>query len=323
MNDKYLQYQIEDFLTDDAFVNWTLDGQNDDAWSLWLQEHPDAKTSIQEAQSFVRNIKFSQKADASTIARSKSQVWDKIEKSTQAKEVLMQSSSRRYVISLLAAASVALLCFFLFPSQDNFIENKGTDVLVAALPAESNIGLSPTSSIEYDKDNWKKQRNVSLKGNATFDVTKGVPFIVTGSNGKVEVLGTQFEVLDTENVFQVKVSEGKVRTTSGNIKEILTKDMSFFKNPVWNKDQTLDEKWMSGTMFFAFDNQNLSSVINALALSKKMNFSTDAIDTNKRYTGYFNSSETLETLLQKVFWPMNYVFEIEDNIVTIGVKKNE
>lgn len=323
MNDKYLQYQIEDFLIDDAFVSWALNGQNDDAWSRWLQEHPDANSSIHEAQSFVRNIKFSQKTEANIVARSKRQVWDKVEKSTQAKEIPLQTSSKRYFLSLVAAASVALLCFFLFPSQDNFVKNKGTEVLVTALPADSNIGLSPTSSIEYDEDNWVTQRSVSLKGNATFDVTKGVPFIVTGSNGKVEVLGTQFEVLDREKVFQVKVSEGKVRTTSGNIKEILTKDMSFFKNPVWNKDQTLDEKWLSGTMFFAFDNQNLTSVINALALSKKMNFSTDAIDTSKSYTGYFNSSENLETLLQKVFWPMNYVFEIEDNVVTIGVKKNE
>ena len=323
MNDKYLQYQLEDFLCDDGFINWTLKEKDADVWNVWLSKHPEALKNIEDAQNIVRNIKLKNELGASELQSSKNQIWGKIEQSTKTKEITLKPTSRRYVLGLIAAASVALLCFFLFPDHNTFIKNQSSDNLLTTLPAKSSIEILPTSSIEYNEENWNKERHISLMGNATFKVTKGVPFIVSGNNGKVEVLGTQFDVLDADNRFQVKVIEGKVKTTSGNITEILTKDMSFLKNPKWAIDQTLDNKWVSDKMFFAFENQSLQSVMNALSLSKGISFNTTKIDINKNFTGYFNSEEPLETLLQTVFWPMNYSYTFENNIVIVDVKNNE
>ena len=81
-------------------------------------------------------------------------------------------------------------------------------------------------------------------------MTKGVPFNVETDNGKVQVLGTEFDVLSRQESFQVLVSEGKVRVSSGTLEKILTADMAFYKNPQWTNDNTLENEWAKKDILF-------------------------------------------------------------------------
>ena len=53
MNDKYLQYQLEDFLTDDQFLKWAEAKDKDVLWNQWLSDNPEAlkavKTGLKQA----------------------------------------------------------------------------------------------------------------------------------------------------------------------------------------------------------------------------------------------------------------------------------
>ncbi len=95
--------------------------------------------------------------------------------------------------------------------------NQKTEFL---LPDNSEIVLNSGSTIEYKKNNWDSNRNLKLKGEAYFKVAKGKTFEVQTNIGKVQVLGTQFNVSTNNNTFNVMCFEGKVKVNHNN-KEIV------------------------------------------------------------------------------------------------------
>ncbi len=82
----------------------------------------------------------------------------------------------------------------------------------------SVVVLNGNSTLKYAK-NWKstETREVWLTGEAFFSVThqkNNQPFLVhTNRNHLIEVLGTEFDVLDRANKTQVVLKSGKIRLT--------------------------------------------------------------------------------------------------------------
>ncbi len=66
------------------------------------------------------------------------------------------------------------------------------------LPDASKITLQKNTRVGYKKYSWPFNREVTLEGEAFFEVAKGETFTVTTSNGSVKVLGTSFNV-NTKN----------------------------------------------------------------------------------------------------------------------------
>ncbi len=91
---------------------------------------------------------------------------------------------------------------------------------VVALSDGTKVWLNAGSEMDYPVFFGEKERLVSLQGEAYFEVAKnGRPFFVQTSRGKVEVLGTHFNVNDyaDEPVMQVALAEGKVRVSSAGM----------------------------------------------------------------------------------------------------------
>ena len=58
--DKYAQYQTEDFLQDESFINWVLDpeGENNQAWMKWMNSDAPQKEAAQKAMEIIRTLDF-------------------------------------------------------------------------------------------------------------------------------------------------------------------------------------------------------------------------------------------------------------------------
>jgi len=58
--DKYSQYQTEDFLRDESFINWVLDpeGENNQAWTKWMNAGSAKKEAAQKAIDMIRTLDF-------------------------------------------------------------------------------------------------------------------------------------------------------------------------------------------------------------------------------------------------------------------------
>ena len=226
--DKYLTYRIEDYLTDDEFINSISELEHDHHWSKWLKENPGPAETYYEAKKLIVSLKFKEEEFLN-----KDSVWDRIDSNTEAKSIDISKASRptRYLWMGGAIAAGLVLLFISFYQNDNLsvTDTPGFVQEEMILPADSKIS-NISGEITFERDNWNEERRVQLEGTATFDVTKGVPFIVETPTGSVRVLGTKFTVTSENDAFSVDVEHGKVRVTSGNNSQVLTANMSYRKN---------------------------------------------------------------------------------------------
>ena len=85
------------------------------------------------------------------------------------------------------------------------------------LPDSTEVHLNSGSSLVYNKDFGNKNREVWLKGEAFFEVTKDAahPFLVNTNRMMVKVLGTVFNVkaYNTKEDIETTVVEGKVEVS--------------------------------------------------------------------------------------------------------------
>lgn len=86
-----------------------------------------------------------------------------------------------------------------------------------SLPDGSTVRMNANSSISYNADFGKTNRNVTLIGEADFDVksNKDLPFVIDAGASMIEVLGTKFNLTaySEENVL-LNVTEGRVSFAS-------------------------------------------------------------------------------------------------------------
>ncbi|HEY1030621.1 MAG TPA: FecR domain-containing protein [Flavipsychrobacter sp.] len=132
---------------------------------------------------------------------------------------------------LVAAAAILLAGIFIIKpfSQTAMVEIAATnDNIDLVLPDSSHITLRKGSKITYPEVFAAHQRNVSLDGEAYFQVARdeSKPFVIDAGAASVKVLGTSFDVVCDETTASVKVTSGKVQMTSAKNKQtyvILTK----------------------------------------------------------------------------------------------------
>ena len=319
MNDQYLQFKIEDFLSDDLFVNWVLDGSNDEQWLEWIRNNEGSRSFIEGAKQTVLQLRFKESTNEE-VNQTKHRVWEKIEQSTETKTIFLTPSRRKWLYSIAAAAAIALLGIVLIPERPIIVTSEMVNADAVILPAESRIKLSSESKISYKTKNWSESRNVALDGAAQFKVSKGVSFSVSTENGSVEVLGTEFDVVSVEDIFQVKVTEGRVSASSGNHRKILTAGMAFYLNPKWEGKNALNPDWRAQEIYFAFIDQPLSEVLKAIQFYTGLSFENNGVDTTISYTGSFDTSEGAEISLETVLWPLGINFEKNSKTIILGTR---
>ena len=321
MNDNNLQLDFLSLAEEQRFISWVKDGTDASKWEQWLKDHPDQTAKVEEAKELVNTFQFKEFA----VSIDKSKLWDRIEQSTDAKEILLEQSTdnvkklwRRSFIGI--AASVAVLVAAVFLMRDNMtIVTPNAENMVHTLPDNSIISINAGSEVVYDKNRWETNRKVNLSGEAFFEVEKGSTFTVITENGNVQVLGTKFNVHSRGGSFLVKCTEGRVEVTSKGSKEILNagdvvelNDNSLEKIPFqakidWRQSSYSYRESTMGTVFEEIERQ-FDVKINANSEVKSL-----------IYNGSLETKD-LKKAIYMVTWPMSLDYSIDGKIVEI-VKK--
>lgn len=105
------------------------------------------------------------------------------------------------------------------PATDTLVLHnaKGEPTLVTTFEDGSIIYLSEQASLEYPSHFANDRREVSLQGDAFFEVSQNLerPFIIHTPTAMIEVLGTSFNVKSKDSeTFSLSVRTGKVKVTS-------------------------------------------------------------------------------------------------------------
>ena len=207
-------------------------------------------------------------------------------------------------------AGVALF-YFLFTNDQVLIETLAGQKTEVELPDASLVVINALSEIRYDEDSWSKNRVIELEGEAFFDVSKGNSFDVVTSMGTVSVLGTEFNVKQRKNFFEVRCFEGKVQVKTPLHLEILEpgehlllyKDQlqlgqNRFKQPDWVKNMS------------SFQRVPLSEVFAELERQYDIELKIQDAPVTTLFTGSFVHGN-LENALQSITQPLNLVYRIE------------
>lgn len=93
------------------------------------------------------------------------------------------------------------------------------------LPDQTRVWLNSSSSIRFPTQFSGKERNVSLTGEAYFEVSKNakMPFKISVNQMQVQVLGTHFNIMAyaDESSVNTALLEGSVKVTNGNDAHVL------------------------------------------------------------------------------------------------------
>ena len=175
------------------------------------------------------------------------------------------------------------------------------------LPDSSKITLKQNGRISYKKYGWPFNREVSLEGEAYFEVAKGETFTVVTPTGSVSVLGTCFNVKTENDILIVSCFEGLVSVKTNEISTLVTPGDSFSFAPtvVNNKIYTSKPTWIFNESSFV--DVPLEAVLMEIEKHYKVTTTTKNIDVTLRYTGSFTHTN-LDQALQTVTLPLNLSF---------------
>ncbi len=237
------------------------------------------------------------------------------EQSYQTKTSLSIPSILIRVASIFVIGIVTYFAFF--NKEDTHISTLANEKTHINLPDSSSVSLNALSSLSFSKDNWVKQRKVSLTGEAFFKVAKGKKFDVFTSSGRVSVLGTQFNVKNRENFFEVTCYEGSVKVTYNKKVTTLTKGniFSVINNTLHHtQTTTLLPDWQENKSSFkslpyAYILKEFERQYDVTILTKDINLTT-------LFTGSFVHYD-IETALQSITIPMRLNYTINNKNITL------
>ena len=238
------------------------------------------------------------------------------------KEELVARTSRRYIWlgTLAAAACIALLLYFSWNSSGNLVKFSAemAENTSGNLPDGSRFVLNDGSSLQYLETNWQNQRVLTLQGEALFLVTAGNTFQVITPNGKVEVVGTQFNVRAWGKGLAVECYEGKVSVSNGQEQTLIEVGQAIrIENGNMGEVESIEHRTPFWTLDFSkFDNEVLEEVLTELGRQYAVEIKQPLL--NRNFSGSFTHTH-LEEALEQVCKPMGLRYSISGDrqIVTI------
>lgn len=245
---EYNRYKTEDFVLDPDFRKWvmTSTAESNVFWENWIQHNPDKLDTVKEARDIVLSMS---KVSYQPSTNLEDEIWASVKNGAALQEqkktnVIPLSpasvldkpkeedgiSAWRY-LKIAAAACIVLAGSIFF--YTNYLENQKAELAELKAPEETIIKSNPKgqkstimlsdgtkvilnseSELTYTTGYGKKDRKVTLSGEAFFEVAENPdkPFTVQTNHLNTTALGTSFNVLAYENEFEeVSLLSGKVR----------------------------------------------------------------------------------------------------------------
>lgn len=176
------------------------------------------------------------------------------------------------------------------------------------LPDGTQVYLNSSSTLSYPTRFTGKLRQVTLKGEAYFEVAKNakMPFIVNvNDKQKIEVLGTHFNVkaYPDEEIINTTLLEGSVKILT-NHKQVLIKPGQVAINdpskPLLVERADLEEvmAWTNG--MFIFNNENITSVMKKVARWYDVEVVFKGNMDSVNFIGNYSRSKSLTNLLKNI-----------------------
>jgi len=216
-------------------------------------------------------------------------------------------------------------------SPENQVINEYT------LPDGSVVALNSNSKLVFPKQFKGETREVTLYGEAFFDVKPNAekPFIISAGNAQVKVVGTSFNVSaypETETV-EVVVKTGKVQVTNKNA-EVLSdanqvylipgeKGTLFTKSSILEKSQNSNPNYLAWkTRDFIFNDIPLNEVFKCLEKTYHVKIQVADPKLNDLKLNAQFDKKTIDFILNVVGLTFNLELSVDNEQYTFSSLKN-
>lgn len=242
----------------------------------------------------------------------------------QESKVVKLNPFKNFMKVAAAAAILVMGSYFYLNTLDEKVGTLFAENKEVVLPDNSEVILNADSQLTYSEKKWDEQRNVNLSGEAFFKVAKGKRFTVATDAGIVAVLGTQFNVENREDFFEVTCFEGLVSVTFDGKETKLPAGSSFIaingqiiESP---RTKAVEPSWVNAES--AFKSIPLKYVLQEFERQHNLKIEIKDIDTEQLYTGSFSNTDT-NLALKSISVPSQIKFKLEGKKVLFYAEKAE
>jgi len=275
MNTNETEITLESLSASEHFQQHCLTptAESQQYWSEWLEENEVHRATFEVAKALVFQLSF-QPSDDEVVHELES-LKKKIASKKVSKPKWYLDWKQAKVLGIAATFLVFLMAIWLWKTLQPVPLQKITTLYgqtqKIVLPDSSQVVLNANSTLRFSKENWSEnRRDVWLEGEAYFEVVHNVqsPFAVHTDKGRVNVLGTSFNVLYRKENFNVTLVEGKVALSLPNkpnpIHLKVGEQVIFNEGEVQHIEADVDliTAWRSGKLIFK--NATIESIINRL-----------------------------------------------------------
>jgi len=219
---------IADLVANPAFVQNVLEPtpESEAFWQDWVDQDPRRKEIFKEACLIVLMMESS---DYELDSNKKAALWNTIEQKTylstrpsrppvsRQRKPARRPAIRKMKIAGALFIMTSIICILLYTQYNDsrfvVVENRSGQKSDFKLPDGTRVWLNGSSKLIY-RSSFNKQREVTLEGEAFFDVVedKTKPFVVNASKIVIKVLGTAFNVksYQEEKTIETTLVRGKV-----------------------------------------------------------------------------------------------------------------
>jgi len=258
--------------------------------------------------------------------------WEKLAskiESNERKNITISNNKKQtgfFLNTLLKVAAVlipAIIILYFYFSSNKEVKQLAVvtteNTIQKKLPDGSNVRINTNSKITYPETFAKNGREVSLDGEAFFDVApnKEKPFIIHANNSNIKVVGTSFNVnayKENEDV-EVAVSTGKVllyginKSTGDTGMVVLEPGDKGFFNAKTGKARKValtnenDMFWMNSTL--VFNKTKLSDVAKILNKDYKVSIILKNKDIDSLRLSATFKDQSIESVLDVISTTFN------------------
>ncbi len=218
-------------------------------------------------------------------------------------------------------AAILAICFSLYyytTTLNTTITTEFAQKTTVVLPDASNVSLNAKSSLVFNKSSWKKQRDVQLNGEAFFKVAKGSTFNVITTSGTVTVYGTEFNVKQRDNYFEVICYKGLVGVNYNSQETKLKPGDSFLiidgKTIAKEKENRSIPSWLNNES--TFKSVPYKAVIAEFERQYHVDITLLNIDSNQLFTGSF-AHNNLDIALKAITLPLQVMYSKSNSTIIL------
>lgn len=219
------------------------------------------------------------------------------------------------LLKLAAVLAVIAGSYFLFLfDAPTVVKTLAAEKSELTLPDRSLVYLNAFSRISFHEKNWTTKRRVDLDGEAFFKVEKGSRFDVLTSSGTISVLGTEFNVRNRGDYFEVICYEGSVEVKSkDNLIKLLPKQMfRMIRGAKDKENMTIDDSpyWIGGES--SFKSVPFLYVMQEFERQYNVSITTRMVNTDQLFTGTFTHSDR-SLALKSITIPLNLTYQLDED----------